>query len=275
MRGASANCPTGDAAGRSADRMPGGEGASADRPSRDVNGAPAAQRREALYRAIERTQAFMHKRVPPDDAMALIRSRFPSPRHFLESNRTTLTQAGLPRLDAFYYAMLPSLARTAMCQTNGVRPRLNRASLMAEYLKALYIGRHDECFYLVLLDNNGRLIRSALLQKGTTDSAPFYLRPVLAAAIQENAKHIVLAHNHPRGTLRPSKEDLACTLRVLNAVTPLRVPMLDHIIIARNRAVSIRETGLIPDILWTAAAPKSKLVREWLDVELLTEEHLK
>lgn len=226
--------------------------------------------RERLYRAIEATQAFMHKRVPPDEAMALIRQRFPTPRYFIESNRYTLMQSGLPRLDAFYYTIIPGLTRTAMCQKRGVRPKLDRASLMAEYLQALFIGRHEECFFLILLDNNGRLIRPVLLQKGTTDSAPFYLRPLLSVTIQENARHIVLAHNHPRGTLRPSREDLHCTLRVLNAMMPLRVPLLDHIIIARNRAVSMRETGMIPDLLWTAVAPKSRMVREWLDTELLS-----
>ena len=228
--------------------------------------------RERLYDAIRRTQAFMHKRVPPDDMVALIRDRFPTPKYFVEANRYTLMQTGLPRLDAFYYSLIPHLPRTALCQTQGMRPKLNRASLMAEYLRALFIGLHEECFYLILLDSTGKLIRSALLQHGSTDSAPFYLRPVLSTAIQENARYIVLAHNHPRGTLRPSKEDLLCTLKVLNAVTPLRVPLLDHIIIARQRAVSIRETGLIPDMLWMTAAPQSRIARDWLDVELLRDE---
>ena len=230
------------------------------------------ERRERLYAAIGRTQAFMHKRVPPDEMVALIRARFPTPRYFVEANRYTLMQSGLPRLDAFYYAMIPSLTRTARCQAHGTRPKLNRASLMAEYLEALYIGLHEECFYLILLDNTGRLIRPVLLQRGSTDTAPFFLRPVLSAAIRESARYIALAHNHPRGTLRPSKEDLLCTLKVLNAVSPLRVPLLDHMIVARQRAISIRETGLIPDMLWTEAAPKSTIVRDWLDVELLRED---
>lgn len=235
-------------------------------------GERSDEKRERLYRAIERAQAFMHKRVPPDEMMQLVRGRFPAPVYFLESSRFALMQAGLSRLDAYYYSMIPNLARTAACQERGLRPMLNTVSRMAEYLQALYIGVHEERFYVVLLNNNGRLIRSALLQKGNEDSAPFYLRPVLYTALQDAAKYIVLAHNHPRGTLRPSREDLLCTLRALNAVAAAQIPMLDHIIIARHRAVSIRDTGLIPEMLWTVTAPRSKLMREWLDVDLLSDE---
>lgn len=231
--------------------------------------AERIRRREELFRAVEATQAFLHKRVPPDEMMALIRSRFPTPRYFLESSQFTLMQTGLPRLDAFYYAMLPSLARTVMCQAHGPRPVLKCASQMAEYLSALFIGCHEERFYLILLNNNGRLIRAELLQKGTTDSAPFILRPVLTATLREKAKHILLAHNHPRGTLRPSKEDLACTMRVLAAVLPMGVPLLDHMIVARRRVVSIRATGLIPDVLWMNTAQRSPLMKRWLDEEYL------
>ena len=47
-----------------------------------------------------------------------------------------------------------------------------------------------------------------------------------------------------------------CTLRALNAVAPLKIPLLDHIIVVRDGAVSIRESGMIPAILWTLQAPE-------------------
>ena len=56
-----------------------------------------------------------------------------------------------------------------------------------------------------------------------------------------------------------------------STVVPLQLAMLDHIVIARRRAVSIRETGLIPGMLWTVSAPGSRIMREWLDADLLYE----
>ena len=230
-----------------------------------VSPALLAQRREALYDAIRRTQAFMHKREPVDPFMENLRRRYPAPLYFLESSSQALERSGLSRLDAFYYAMIPALTRTCMSQKWGVRPRLDRLEPMGEYLKTLYVGVHVECFYLALLDRTGRLIRPVLLQRGGVDNAPFYLRQVLSATLQAQARFIVLAHNHPGGTKRPSNEDLRCTLQALEAVAPLRIPLLDHIIVAGDAVVSIRKAGLLPAMLWTVAQPGSRIVGNWLD----------
>lgn len=227
--------------------------------------APLAQKKERLYAAIERTQAFMHKRVPAQDAMNGIRRRYPAPMYFVESSRRALEHSGIPRLDAFYYAMMPALTRTCLSQQWGMHPRLGGLSLMREYLKTLYVGRHVECFYLILLDRQGRLIRPALLQRGGVDNAPFYLGQLLEVTLNEEARYIVLAHNHPRGTPSPSKEDLNCTLKALSAFAPLGIPLLDHLIVAGNKVVSIRGTGLLSPVLWTVAATGSRLVKNWLD----------
>lgn len=229
---------------------------------------PAAllqRRREELYRAIRRTQAFMHKRVSPDEFMENLHRRYPAPLYFLESSRQSLERAGISRLDAFYYAMIPALTRTCLSQQWGVHPRLDTLGPMGEYLKTLYVGIHVECFYLILLDHAGRLTRHVLLQRGGVDNAPFYLRQLLEAALQEQARFLVLAHNHPGGTRRPSNEDLRCTLQALEAFAPLRIPLLDHIIVAGDAVVSIRAAGLLPDMLWTAARPGSRIVNGWLD----------
>ena len=136
----------------------------------------------------------------------------------------------------------------------------------------LFIGVHIECFYLVMLTASGLLIDARQVQHGTVDSTPFYLRETLAIAVNREAKAVVLCHNHPAGTLRPSREDLICTLNVLNSVTPLGVPMLDHVIIAQDRAVSIRDSGLLPQELWTMQAPGNRMLRNWIDVDLLADE---
>ena len=232
------------------------------------SGASAGERRENLYRAIERTQAFLHKSQSPEGFMADLRRRYPSPQYFVESSRQSLERAGLSRLDAFYYAMIPSLTRTSLSQQWGEHPRLDALCRIRDYVVSLYVGRHVECVYLILLDRRGRLIRPVLLQRGVVDNAPFYLSQLLTVALREEARFLVLAHNHPGGTKRPSREDLICTLKTLNAFAPLRIPLLDHIIVAGEEAVSIRQAGLIPAMLWSAALPGSRIVSEWLNDKL-------
>ena len=244
----------------------------ADAPLPAPSGATIEQKRENLYRAIERAQAFMHKREDPAGRMEQIRRCFPAPRYFVESSRRAMTRTGLTDLDAFYYAMIPSLTRTSLSQRWGMNPRLDTLTRMSRFLRTLYIGAHEERFYLILLNGHGRLIRAAMLQKGAVDSAPFYLGQLLSTALTEESRYIVLAHNHPRGTRKPSKEDLLCTLRALNAVAPLKIPLLDHIIVTRDCAVSIREAGLIPEMLWTAPAQNSRIVQGWLDADTMLDD---
>ena len=212
------------------------------RQVRAVSSAPLNQKREAMYRAIEQTQAFMHKRTPTDAFMERLRRRYPTPVFFVESSRKALERAGVPRLDAFYYALIPALTRTCMSQQWGMHPRLDNLDAMGEYLKTLYLGVHVECFYLVLLNRMGKLIRPVLLQRGGVDNAPFYLRQLLSAALEEQARE---------------------------AFAPLRIPLLDHIIIAGEAVVSIRQIGLLPNMLWTAAQPGSKIVNGWLNAKNL------
>lgn len=231
----------------------------------DIPAALLDSRREALFHAIQRVQAFMHKRDSTDAFMENLRRRYPAPLYFLESSRQALERAGVSRLDAFYYALIPALTRTCMSQQWGPHPRLDKLGSMGEYLKTLYVGVHVECFYLILLDRAGRLIRPVLLQRGGVDNAPFYLRQLLAAALQGQARFIVLAHNHPGGTKRPSNDDLRCTLQALEAFAPLSIPLLDHVIVAGDAVVSIRGAGLLPKMLWTIVQPGSKIVNGWLD----------
>ena len=233
-------------------------------PGFEPSEASLQQKKERLYSAIEATQAFMHRRVSPQETMRRLRRRYPAPLYCVESGRRALERAGMSRLDAFYYAMIPMLTRTSLSQQWGLHPRLDGARVMSEYLRMLYVGLHVECFYLILLDRQCRLIRPALLQRGGVDNAPFYLGQLLDVALSEQARDIVLAHNHPRGTPHPSKEDVHCTLKALNAFAPLRIPLLDHMIVAGQRVVSVRSLGLMPEALWTAVSPGSRVVNGWL-----------
>ena len=243
-----------------------------DAPLPSPSDAPIELKRQNLYAAIESAQSFMHANACQDEVMAKLRAFFPAPKYFIEANRQAMGRAGISQLDAFYYSMIPALTRTSLSQQWGLKPRLDTLVRMSRYLRTLFIGVHEERFFLVMLNGQGRLIRSAMLQKGSVDSAPFYLSNLLSTALNEGAKYIVLTHNHPRGTRKPSKEDALCTLRTLNAVAPLNVPLLDHVIVVRDGAVSLRESGIIPEILWTACAPNNHVVRNWLDVELLADE---
>jgi DNA repair protein RadC len=70
-------------------------------------------------------------------------------------------------------------------------------------------------------------------------------RDALRIAVREAASAFILTHNHPSGDPAPSPEDIAFTRAVERAAAVVGVPLLDHVVIARRRAVSMLEAGLV------------------------------
>ena len=76
---------------------------------------------------------------------------------------------------------------------------------------------------------------------GTLDASLVHPREVFRAAIKDASSSIILVHNHPSGDPTPSREDIAVTTRLTDCGKTLGIDVLDHIVLGRNTAVSIRE----------------------------------
>lgn len=106
------------------------------------------------------------------------------------------------------------------------------------------VGRRQEFFLVVLLDGRHCVIRRVTVSKGTVDAALVHPRDVFREAVRRNAKAIVLAHNHPSGCPEPSREDRALTARLAQVGAVVGVEVLDHVIVAKEGYVSLRERGI-------------------------------
>lgn len=103
---------------------------------------------------------------------------------------------------------------------------------------------HEEC-HVMLLDNSLRLIGSHLVSKGGLASTSVDVRQVMKDAIIHNSTAIVLCHNHPSGSLTPSRQDDELTQRVFRAAQTLSINVLDHIIVSTEGYYSYQENGKI------------------------------
>ena len=88
-----------------------------------------------------------------------------------------------------------------------------------------------EHFVVLTLDGAQRLIEKRIVTIGTLNSSLVHPREVFADAITDRAAGIVVAHNHPGGSLYPSGPDLVVTQRLLAAGELLGIKLLDHIIV--------------------------------------------
>jgi DNA repair protein RadC len=101
-------------------------------------------------------------------------------------------------------------------------------------------GRQEE-FHIVTLDTKHQVIATHQITVGTLDASLVHPREVFRPAIKDAAAAVILVHNHPSGDPTPSREDRAVTQRLESAGEVIGIDVLDHIVLGRDEAVSIRE----------------------------------
>ena len=106
-------------------------------------------------------------------------------------------------------------------------------------------GLSQEHFLALFLDARNRLITSEVLFYGSVDTAPVYTRVVALRAIVHHAVSVVVAHNHPSGCLDPSPAYREVTDKLSRALQLLDIQLLDHLVVANNRCLSLRNLGFV------------------------------
>ncbi|MFC6441061.1 RadC family protein [Bowmanella sp. JS7-9] len=108
-------------------------------------------------------------------------------------------------------------------------------------------NRAHECFAVVYLDSQHRLIDVEIVFEGTIDSAAVYPRVVARKALEQNAAALILMHNHPSGIAEPSQADKAITKRLQDALALFDIRIIDHLVVgcSNGSVVSFAERGLI------------------------------
>lgn len=98
----------------------------------------------------------------------------------------------------------------------------------------------NETMMLFFLDTRNQLIDTEIIGEGATDCVVVFPSVVAKRALLRSARSIVLCHNHPSGIVTPSKEDNLVTREVRHALEPLKIHLLDHIIVSKYDYYSYR-----------------------------------
>lgn len=119
---------------------------------------------------------------------------------------------------------------------------------MKDLIKYLFItlGRLKfEVFTIACFDIRKRFLGVEQIFRGSINTATIYPRDLVEYALTMGASYVVLAHNHPSGIVRPSKEDVEITRLLFQAFYVVHVRIIDHIIIGGCNKYSFREDGLL------------------------------
>lgn len=118
------------------------------------------------------------------------------------------------------------------------RPLITDTDKALEQL-AYIRDKKQEHFVVLTLDGANRLISNTVVFQGTVNGSLIHPREIFAKAIEDRAASIIVAHNHPSGSVEPSSEDLRVTDMLKEAGRLLGIKVLEHIIVSRSGQWSI------------------------------------
>ena len=178
----------------------------------------------------------------PDELAENLLARFGSLSSVLSSDTAELTDAGLSRNAALLLTLAAAIPARAAEDAIGDGTVFDKSKKLSSFFVRRFLGASVERVSLLLLDGGFRPLALKRIAEGAVNSAAVELRCVTEAAVLSNATYAVLAHNHPRGTPDPSRDDELTTALVSDALSSAGVKLVEHYVVARNTAVPIIRT---------------------------------
>jgi len=123
--------------------------------------------------------------------------------------------------------------------------KITSSKSVYEVMQPIIGELHHEEFWILYLNNSNKVLKKEQLSKGGITGTLVDVRLVLKHALEYGATALILCHNHPSGTLKPSESDRAITQKLATAADSLDIKVLDHLIITEKAYFSFADEGLI------------------------------
>jgi DNA repair protein RadC len=157
--------------------------------------------------------------------------------------RAVAASIGTPRKAASIKAALEIGRRLASAGYED-RFQVRSPADVAKLFMSEMLSLDQEELWVAALDTKNRLLRVSKVYRGSVNTALIRVGEVFKEALRLNAAAIVVVHNHPSTDPTPSPEDILVTRQIVEAGKLLDCEVLDHLVIAASRYVSLRERGL-------------------------------
>ena len=169
-------------------------------------------------------------------------NRFHSFPGVMDARPDDLAQVpGLGRNSVTLLKLIRSANVRYLARTLESLPLLNSPQLFADYARMKLGDRSNEVTLVFYLNTQNRLLRCDTLGTGSVDAVNIYPSEVARNALLCGAQSVVVCHNHPGGSFAPSRDDDAVTFDIRNALSPLGIVLLDHVIVSRFGYYSYRQ----------------------------------
>lgn len=181
----------------------------------------------------------------PVSAAAAVLERLEGCAGMVAASAAELMNAGLPVRRAVVLASAFELARRGITALPADRWVIRRPADFAERLVPAMGPLEREELRVAVLNTKNAVTALRTVYTGSLAGSPVRVGEVFREAVRRNGAAVVVAHNHPSGDPTPSSEDLRITAELAEAGRLLDITLLDHLVIARGRWVSLRALGAL------------------------------
>jgi DNA repair protein RadC len=199
---------------------------------------------------IELLLTFGTPRSDCKEAARELLARFGSLPAVLDAAPVQLQQVkGVGAKNTFALHFIQGVARRYLRQRVVGKEYVRSSREVADYLIHSMRGLQHEVLTVVFLDAAHAVIDAAVVAEGTVTVNTIYPRELVKAALARNASALVIAHNHPSGSLTPSRQDSELTRSLYLVCSFMHLDLLDHLIIgAGDQVYSFADQGLMATI---------------------------
>ena len=136
------------------------------------------------------------------------------------------------------------LGRRLLIESPQDRPQIRSPADAANLVMMEMSLLEQEHLRLLLLDTKNRVLKMPTVYIGNLNTSVIRVGELFRYALRENCASIIVVHNHPSGDPSPSPEDVQVTERIVKAGKMLDIDVLDHLIIGKQRFISLKERRL-------------------------------
>lgn len=194
------------------------------------------------YELLELLLTYAIPRRDVKEPAKMLLKRFGGLSGVLDASQRELAETeGLGPISATLIRLIKELCAAYLAERMKDRNVLSAPQAVVDFARVKLAGLPHEAFMVIYLNTKNEVIEHEIIHEGTVDRAVVYPRRVIESALAHHAAGLILAHNHPSGHPEPSEEDKRLTRAVTEAVRPIDIHVVDHIIVGKDGYFSFRE----------------------------------
>jgi DNA repair protein RadC len=152
---------------------------------------------------------------------------------------------GIGQAKAITIVAAMELGRRRQASATREKEVITSSSDVARYLQILFKDRRHEIFAVLFLNRANKINHFEVISEGGMTGTVADPRIILRKALEEDAVSIILCHNHPSGSLKPSRADEELTLKIKEAARYFDIKVLDHLIVSEDGYFSFADEGIL------------------------------